>query len=156
PERFLIGAVGRLSAEKGFDYLIRATDHLLKNGLDVELLIVGDGDARPALQALIDELGRGDRSRLLGYRADLKELYGAMDVFALSSLREGLPNVLLEAMALEVPILATRIAGIPRLIRDEENGLLIEPAQTEELTRALTRLHADGALRARLGQAGRR
>jgi glycosyltransferase involved in cell wall biosynthesis len=59
-------------------------------------------------------------------------------------------------MALEVPILATRIAGIPRLIRDEENGLLIEPAQTEELTRALTRLQADGTLRARLGQAGRR
>lgn len=153
PGRCLIGAVGRLSEEKGFDRLIRATDQLLKTGADVELAIIGDGDYREPLQALISTLGRQDRIRLLGYRADAKDLYTAMDVFALSSLREGLPNALLEAMAMEVPVVATRIAGIPQLIRDGENGLLVEPASEESLIAALGRLVADASLRLRLRQA---
>jgi glycosyltransferase involved in cell wall biosynthesis len=156
PGRFVIGAVGRLSAEKGFDVLIRAVAGLLEQGLDAELLIVGDGDEQSPLQTLISELGAGDRIRLLGYRSDTIELYQAMDVFALSSYREGLPNVLLEAMALETPVLGTRIAGIPRLIRDEENGLLVEPGKIEALADALKRLNEDTALRTRLGAAGRR
>jgi glycosyltransferase involved in cell wall biosynthesis len=154
--RLVIGAVGRLSAEKGFDVLIRAVQQLLRKGLDAELLIVGEGEEQLALQALIAELDCPGRMRLLGYRSDLRELYQAMDVFALSSLREGLPNVLLEAMALEVPVVATRIAGIPRLIRDGENGLLVDPGDTDGLGAALTRLLRDGDLRLRLRQAGRR
>jgi glycosyltransferase involved in cell wall biosynthesis len=154
--RFLIGAVGRLSAEKGFDLLIRATDRLVREGLDVELLIVGEGDQQPALEALAAELGCAARVRLVGYRPDVKDLYQAMDVFALSSWREGLPNVLLEAMALEVPVVATRIAGIPRLIRDGDNGLLVEPGDVEGLGRALLGLLRSADLRGRLGEAGRR
>jgi glycosyltransferase involved in cell wall biosynthesis len=153
--RLVVGAVGRLSPEKGFDLLIRAADHLLRQGIDLELLIVGDGDEQPRLQELVDQLGRGDRVRLLGYRADLRGLYEAMDVFALSSLREGLPNVVLEAMALEVPVLATRIAGLPRLITDGTNGLLVEPGSVEELSAALGRLLNDADLRRRLRRAGR-
>jgi glycosyltransferase involved in cell wall biosynthesis len=155
PGRCLIGAVGRLSAEKGFDILIRATDQLLKMGRDIELMIVGDGEHKDHLQALISALGRHDRIHLLGYRADVKEIYPAMDIFALSSLREGLPNVLLEAMAMEVPVVATRVAGIPQLIQDGSNGLLVEPASEPTLTDALTRLMADPSLRARLRQAAR-
>jgi glycosyltransferase involved in cell wall biosynthesis len=155
PGRLLIGAVGRLSAEKGFDLLIRATDQLLKDGLVVQLIVVGEGDAKADLQALIESLGRTDRVRLLGYRADTKDLYQAMDVFALSSLREGLPNVLLEAMAMEVPVVATRIAGVPRLIRDRENGLLVEPGNVRDLVQALGCLLRDGALAGRLRRAGR-
>lgn len=156
PERLLIGAVGRLSAEKSFDALIRAADQLLRQGHDIALWIVGEGDAQPQLQALIDELGRGDRIRLLGFQPDTIGLYEAMDVFALSSLREGLPNVLLEAMALEVPVAATRVAGIPRLIQDGENGLLVEPGSVDDLTRTLGLLVTNAGLRDRLGQAGRR
>jgi glycosyltransferase involved in cell wall biosynthesis len=156
PGRFVVGAVGRLSAEKGFDVLIRSAHQLFAEGLDLELLIVGEGNEKPALQALIRELGRTDRIRLLGYRADTRELYQAMDVFALSSYREGLPNVLLEAMALEVPVVATRIAGIPRLIRDGENGLLVEPGDEGELGRAVSGLLRSPEERARLSQAGRR
>ena len=77
-------------------------------------------------------------------------IYQALDVFALSSLREGLPNVVLEAMALEVPVAATRIAGVPRLIRDGENGLLVEPGSVDELVAALGRLLGDPELRRRL------
>jgi glycosyltransferase involved in cell wall biosynthesis len=156
PGRLLIGAVGRLSAEKGFDCLIHAADRLLKSGLDAELIIVGDGDERPRLQSLVDELGCADRVHVLGYRNDTIELYEAMDVFALSSLREGLPNVVLEAMAIEVPVVATRVAGIPRLIQPEENGLLVEAGDADALAGALSRLLTDANLRLRLGRAGRR
>jgi glycosyltransferase involved in cell wall biosynthesis len=153
--RLVVGAVGRLSAEKGFDVLIQSVDGLLRAGQNVELWIVGEGDQASALQSLIDRLGRCEQIKLLGYRADTARLYEAMDVFALSSYREGLPNVLLEAMALEVPVLATRIAGIPRLIRDGENGLLIPSGDPAALTRALGVLLQDPSLRVRLGQCGR-
>jgi glycosyltransferase involved in cell wall biosynthesis len=156
PQRLVIGAAGRLSAEKGFDLLIQAVDRLLASGLDVELVIAGEGDERPALQALATRLGRADRVRLLGYQSNLSGWYEAMDVFALSSLREGLPNVLLEAMALEVPVVATRIAGVPKLITDGENGLLTEPGSVDALTAALGRLLTDPDLRGRFRQEGRR
>ena len=77
-------------------------------------------------------------------------------VHVLSSLREGLPNVLLEAMALEVPVVATRIAGVPSLVRDEANGLLVEPGDVGGLAAGIRRLAGDPGLRSRLGQAGRR
>jgi glycosyltransferase involved in cell wall biosynthesis len=153
--RFVIGAVGRLSAEKGFDVLIRSVHELLKLGRDVGLLIVGEGDEKPRLQTLITELGAEGRMSLLGYRSDTRELYEAMDLFALSSYREGLPNVLLEAMALEVPVVATRVAGIPRLVRDGENGLLVEPGDPRGLAGALAGVLADAGLRDRLRRAGR-
>jgi glycosyltransferase involved in cell wall biosynthesis len=156
PERLLIGAVGRLSAEKGFDLLIRSVDRLLQKGLDVELTIVGEGEEKQRLHSLIASLGRADRMHLPGYRSDMISLYQAMDIYALSSLREGLPNVLLEAMAMDVPVVATRVAGIPRLIQSEENGLLVEPGSIEDLTRALARLHGDECLRHRLRRAARR
>lgn len=156
PDRFLVGAVGRLSSEKGFDLLARAVGQLRRDGLAADLVVVGEGDERRRLEALIAELGLGDHVRLLGYRADLPDWYEAMDVFALSSLREGLPNVLLEAMALETPVVATRIAGVPRLVRHEENGLLVEPGSVEGLATALGRLLRDPDLRGRLSRAGRR
>jgi glycosyltransferase involved in cell wall biosynthesis len=155
PGRFVIGAAGRLSPEKGFDVLIRSVDRLVKGGADAELLIVGEGDEKPRLESLIAELGAGEHVHLLGYRPDLRELYEAMDLFALSSLREGLPNVLLEAMALEVPVVATRIAGVPRLIREGENGLLVEAGDAGGLTQALARLLGDEGLREDFRRAGR-
>ncbi|MHB8973872.1 MAG: glycosyltransferase family 4 protein [Pirellulaceae bacterium] len=153
--RLLIGAVGRLSEEKNFDGLIRAADRLLNQGLDLELIIVGDGDQRRRLELLIAELGREDRFCLLGFRSDTIDLYQAMDVFVLTSLREGLPNVLLEAMALKVPVLATRIAGVPKLVQHEQNGLLIEPGDTDQITAGLRRLLSDATLRQQLATAAR-
>lgn len=155
PDRFVVGAVGRLSAEKGFDGLIRAIDRLLRVGHDLELLIVGEGDERPHLEGLIAELDRGDRVRLLGYRDDVLPVFEAMDAFALSSLREGLPNVVLEAMALGVPVVATRIAGVPRLIRDCDNGLLVDVGSVDDLAGALGRLLVEPGLGDRLRLAGR-
>jgi glycosyltransferase involved in cell wall biosynthesis len=155
PARLVIGAAGRLSAEKGFDLLIQAVDRLIRSGLDVELLIVGEGEQRPQLEALIEQLGQGDRIRLVGYQFDLRPYYEAMDLFALSSLREGLPNVVLEAMALEVPVVATRVAGIPRLIDHDLNGWLVPPTDLNRLTESLAQLLANPSRRARLAVAGR-
>src|SRR5262249_39778305 len=135
--------------------LIRAIHQMAGQSLDVMLLLIGEGDARPRLEHLIQELNCGERVRLLGYQNDPRSLYGAMDTFALTSLRGGLPNVLLEAMALEVPVVATRIAGVPRLITHEESGLLVEPGSLKELADGLMRLYNDRALADKLAHAGR-
>jgi glycosyltransferase involved in cell wall biosynthesis len=154
-DRLLIGAVGRLSEEKAFDVLIRAVAMLIDGGCDVELAIAGEGDARPALERLIAEQRAPQRFRLLGHRSDVPELLQALDVFALSSLREGLPNVLLEAMALEVPCVATGVAGIPRLIDGRANGLLVAPGAVEPLRDALRRLLESPERRAAFAREGR-
>jgi glycosyltransferase involved in cell wall biosynthesis len=151
----VVGAVGRLSKEKAFDLLIQAMPRLLAKGIDVELHIAGDGDQAGPLRDLVASLGLGDRVHLVGFCPDTAGLYQAMDVCVLSSLREGLPNVLLEAMAMEVPVVATRIAGVPRLVLDGENGLLVDAGSVEALAGALTTLLGDAGLRARLGREGR-
>jgi glycosyltransferase involved in cell wall biosynthesis len=151
----IIGSAGRLSPEKGFDNLIRAAHDLIRRGFDVELVVAGEGDEQSRLQALSESLGVASRVHLLGYVADLRSFYEAIDVFALSSLREGLPNVLLEAMAMGVPVVATRIAGIPRLITDGENGLLVEAGSVDQLVNALERVLTDDATGNQFGARGR-
>ena len=156
PDCLLIGGVGRLSPEKAFDAQIRALPALLERGLDVRLVVVGEGNDRPRLEALAKELNVADRVSLPGWQPDVRATFEAMDVFALSSLREGLPNVLLEAMALEVPCVATRIAGIPRLIQDGRNGFLIDPGDQAALNRSLAGLLTNADLRDLFRAAARR
>lgn len=155
PDRMVVGSVGRLSPEKGLDRLVAATARLLSCGHDLELWIVGEGPQRGRLARRIDELGLEKRARLLGHHDDTLPLYRSMDVFASSSRHEGLPNALLEAMAMELPVVATRIAGVPSLVHDGENGLLVDPESEEELVEGLRRLVEDGSLRQRLGRAAR-
>lgn len=155
PGRLLLGAVGRLSAEKGFDLLIRAVEALVRAGHDLELWIAGDGDQRAELEKLIAELGAGGRIKLLGFCEDTIGLYHALDGFVLSSLREGLPNVVLEAMAMRVPVVATRVAGVPNLLTDGQTGVLCEPGDLPGLTDAIARLATAPALRAQLADAAR-
>jgi glycosyltransferase involved in cell wall biosynthesis len=153
---FVIGGVGRLSAEKGFDVLIRSVHALVARGIDARVLIVGEGGERAPLERLTAELGMADRVRLAGWQADVRAYFEAMDVFALSSHREGLPNVLLEAMALEVPVVSTRVNGVPRLIQDGRNGFLVDAGDRDGLSAALGNLLASDALRAAFRAEGRR
>lgn len=155
PNRKIVGAAGRLSAEKGFDLLIRSVDHLLTNGHDLQVLIFGEGSEQASLNSLIASLGRADRIQLMGYQSNLRPFYEAMDVFVLSSLREGLPNVVLEAMAMSVPVIATRVAGIPRLVKNGENGTVVEPGSIAAITEALKDLIADGKRRAQYSDQAR-
>jgi glycosyltransferase involved in cell wall biosynthesis len=157
PEQgFIVGAVGRLADEKGFDLLIRSIHALLARGLDARLVIVGEGGERNKLEELAAQLGIADRVSLPGWQADVRTYYEAMDAFAMSSHREGLPNVLLEAMALKVPVVATRINGVPRLVQDGRNGFLVEPGDGEGLTTALVGLLKNQALRDVFSEAARR
>ncbi|MBM3966535.1 MAG: glycosyltransferase family 4 protein [Planctomycetes bacterium] len=141
--RFLIGSVGRLSPEKGFLDLIDVVKVLQDSGNPIDLWIAGDGPQRADLERRIESLGLQESVRLLGQLADTKAFYQAMDLFVLNSIREGLPNVILEAMALKVPVIATQIAGIPDLIRDQETGLLIAPNDRDGLKHAITRSMAE-------------
>lgn len=152
----IIGAVGRLSQEKAFDVLIRSVDQLIETGIDANLLIAGDGPERESLNQLISDLGREDRIRLIGHIADPRPLFAGMDVFALSSRSEGLPNVLLEALACGVPVVSTDVGGIPRVITHESDALLVRPDDTDGLTLALSRLISNPALANHLAEQGRR
>lgn len=153
--RLLVGAVGRLSEEKGFHFLIEAAERCLDRGLDLELWIAGEGDQKERLTAQIAASRHAPRLKLLGFREDMKELFAVMDVFALSSLREGLPNVVLEAMAMEVPVLATRCGGMEAFAKDGEDALLVDAGSVDALERGLTRLATDAGLRARLSRNAR-
>jgi glycosyltransferase involved in cell wall biosynthesis len=152
---FVIGAVGRLSIEKGFDLLIRACEALLERGHDFELWIAGEGDQEASLRAQIAASPHRERLRLMGFQEDTRALFESFDLFALSSLREGLPNVVLEAMALELPVLATRCGGLAEFLRDGEDARLVEPGSVEALVRGLGELLESPALRSGLGAAAR-
>jgi glycosyltransferase involved in cell wall biosynthesis len=154
-ERLVIGAVGRLSPEKAFDNLITATHRLVGEGHDIELWIAGEGDIQDELQKQIDELKLNDRVRLLGFCDDTIALYHAMDVFVLSSLREGLPNVVLEAASMRVPMVSTRVAGVPKMVTDGKEGLLCECGDVDGLTDAMRRVVSDKELRGNLATEGR-
>ena len=155
PHRLVLGAVGRLSPEKAFDTLIGSVAELVSRGHDLELWIVGEGPERSRLESCIAASSAPDRVKLLGYRGNTIPYYEAMDLYALSSTREGLPNALLEAMAFGIPAVATRIAGVPGLVEDGVGGLLIEPGSEAALTGALETLLGDRDLRHRLGQGAR-
>jgi glycosyltransferase involved in cell wall biosynthesis len=153
--RLLVGAVGRLSEEKGFPFLIEAVERALDAGCDLELWIAGDGGERERLRRRIEASPHARRMRLLGYQPDVRSLFEAMDVFALSSIREGLPNVVLEAMAMEVPVLATRCGGLEAFGRDGEDMLLVEAGSASALAQGLARLARDPDLRRRFARAAR-
>lgn len=150
-----LGAIGRLSDEKGFDLLIDAVSRLRPEFPDLQLVIAGDGPRRSALQEQIDRHHLGDSVRLLGFCDDVRSMLEAVDVFVLSSRREGLPNVVLEAMAMEVPVVSTRVAGVPRVLTDGVNGVLAETDDLGSLTAALRRALSDAELRRGIVQAGR-
>lgn len=145
---FRVLFVGRLDRQKGVDVLVRAAAELA----DVRFDLAGEGPERDALQAQARDL---PNVRLLGFRPDVPELLARADALALPSRWEGMPNVLLEAMAAGVPVVATRVAGSADLVEDGVNGLLVEPDDPRALASALVRLRDDGPLRTRLAEAGR-
>jgi colanic acid/amylovoran biosynthesis glycosyltransferase len=158
-----IVAVGTLHEVKGQIHLIEACRRLAERGIAFTCRFIGDGPDRDALQARIDESGLGDRVTLAGRMtsdAVAAEL-AASDVLAAPSVptrggkREGIPVVLMEAMASGLPVVASRLSGIPELVTDGVSGLLVPPGDDDALAQALATLATDLGLRARLGAAGR-
>lgn len=152
----LIGAVGRLSKEKGFDLLLKAARPLIETDASIRLMIIGEGSERGNLESLVRELKLEKQVSLAGWRSDVRDVFEAMDLFVLSSRREGLPNVLLEAMALEVPVVSTNVNGVARLIRDGVDGSLVQAEDTAALSVAIANLLDDEVKRNRYRRSARR
>ncbi len=154
PGKAIIGAVGRLSPEKGFDYFLHAAKKLLADFPETLFVLVGEGDQRPRLKELAHELGLTGRVIFAGQRADMPGVYASLDIFVLSSLNEGMPMVILEALGAGRPVVATRVGAIPRLIPEESIGILVSPGDAAELARAMARLLADPEGRRKMGANG--
>ena len=156
PERLLIGAVGRLAEEKGFHLLIPAFARLVAEGHVISLVIAGEGTARSQLLQQIGEHRLTDHVHLLGFQEDTLSLFQAMDIFCLSSLREGLPNVLLEALACEIPTISTDLVGVRQVIAvPGRDGLVVPAGDVESLYDGLKQLVTSPPLRHKLSKAGR-
>lgn len=149
--------VGRLDRMKGMPLLVEAVGRLRAGGQRVRLTIVGDGPSRRALEHDARALGIADAITWAGAVGSdrMPEYYRSADIFCLPSFAEGVPIVLMEAMASSVPVVATRITGIPELIRNEESGLLVTASRVDELADAIGRLVASPQLRESLGSGGR-
>jgi len=160
----LIVSVGRLVPKKGYPVLIQALQLVAFAGAAFRCEIYGGGPMREELEAMACAAGLGPRVSFHGARPqdEIAAAYARASVFALAPVvvsdgdRDGIPNVLVEAMAMRVPVVSTTISGIPELIDDGLNGLLVKPGDAAALARAITRLLLDPGLASRLGAAGRR
>jgi glycosyltransferase involved in cell wall biosynthesis len=144
-------SVGRLSREKGHAELLRALSRLDASGKrKVQLLLAGDGPERRALEQFCSKLGLEDSVRFLGHQGNVRPLYGVADLFVLPSHSEGSPNVLLEAIDADVPIVATAVGGIPEIVEDGISALLVGRMDEDAMVVAINRLLGDRKLRDQL------
>jgi glycosyltransferase involved in cell wall biosynthesis len=152
---FVFGTVSVLRSWKGHLYLLEALRHLHTEGLEVILLVVGDGPYHPVIEEKIQELKLTEQVRLVGHQDQIPEWLALMDAFVLASYaNEGVPQALLQALAVGKPVVATRTGGIPEVIVPEETGLLVPPRDSQALAQAMSRLLQDSPLREKLSQQG--
>ena len=146
--------VGALVAHKGQKHLIDAMPLVLRAVPDAHLVIFGEGELRAALERQIKEHRLEKHVLLPGFRADVLQLMKTADLFVMSSVTEGLGSTVLDAMAMRLPVVATKAGGIPEAVLHGQTGLLVETAEPREMAGAIVRLLKDPALRKRLGDAG--
>ena len=155
PGSQVVLTVGRLDRQKGLHDLIAAAALVVSKHPQAHFLLVGEGPERAALERSIREKGLTDRVHLAGWRSDIPELLAAGYALALSSLWEGMANVILEAMAAGLPVVATRVEGTLEIVRESETGLLVPPQSPPALAAALELLLSDRVRAKSMGQAGR-
>jgi len=157
----VIGIVANLKKVKNHLFLLQAFALLAEEFANARLLVVGQGFAGEVdnterdLRLFVDNQRLADKVLFLGYRTDIQDLLNVMDVFCLVSLREGLPIGVIEAMAMELPLVGTKVEGIRDVVAPNEDGILVELGDVGALKTALADLARDEGLRARLGRAGR-
>jgi glycosyltransferase involved in cell wall biosynthesis len=151
----IVGNVAALVPHKGHRHLIEAAPLVLRQVPDARFVIAGEGELRPTLERQIKEHHLEKHVLLVGFRPDVLSLHKAFDIFAMSSVTEGLGTSLLDAMAAAKPIVATTAGGIPEVVADQETGYLVAPRDHGAMARALVTLLKDGGLRRRMGEAGR-
>lgn len=158
PEDLLIGTVTRLIPEKGIQYFLESAAQVTNSRREqsIGFLIVGDGPFRPVLEKQAQGLGLSQQVVFTGYRKEIKELLSIMDIFVLPSLSEGLGIALLEAMAMEKPVIGSQVGGIPEVVQPGVNGYLFPPADSIWLAEAILQLIDNPLERLKMGQAGRK
>lgn len=155
PQGPVLVTIGRLTEQKGHRYLLRAFPGLLSTWPQLCCVFVGEGELHDALHHLAIDLGVERACRFVGVREDIADILAAADLFVLPSLSEGFPFVLLEALAMGRPVVASRVNGVPELIEDHKTGLLVPPRDPQALARAIRDMLSDPATASKLGAAGR-
>jgi glycosyltransferase involved in cell wall biosynthesis len=155
PDRFAVGWIGRMTGVKRTDDVLRAFRRLRDRGVDACLCMIGDGPDRPALERRAHELGVIRDTLFLGYQEEVAPFYAAFDAMVLPSINEGTPVSAIEALAAGRPVVATRVGGVPDVVREGEDGFLVDAGDVDALAERLAQLAADRELRERLGAAGR-
>jgi len=156
PDASVILTIGRLERQKGISFFLQAAREVLREFPQACFLIVGEGPDKAKLISLVRNLGIEKAVRFLGFRDDVPEIMAAADIFVLASLWEGMPNVVLEAMASGKPVVGTRVEGTDELVISGETGLLVPPADAKALARDIRRLLQEPVLARRMGQAARK
>lgn len=152
----LIGAIGKLNRGKGVYELLRAVGMIAEGNSSVKLVFVGDGQEREGLRKEAERLGIGDKVFFTGVRKDVERMYAAMDIFVLpSTCSEAFGMVIIEAMAMGKPVIGTMVGGIPELITDRKNGILVPPGDEKALAEAIRIYLADRDFSSRVASAGR-
>lgn len=150
----IVVSAGRLSPEKGHRYFIEAIAILKERINNVCFILCGDGPCKDDLLSQATQLGVAHLCRFPGFRRDMHEIFKVMDMMVLPSLTEGLPNVVLEAFANAKAVVATAVGGVPEIVEDGINGILVEPAQPASLAKAVERLITMPELCLAMGHAG--
>src|SRR3954467_4274112 len=154
--RFLVGWIGRMTGVKRGADVLRAFRLLRDQGVDAALCMVGDGPEREQLEALAGELGLMHDCLFAGYQEDVGPFFAAFDAFVLPSANEGTPVTAIESLASGCPVVATRVGGVPDVVEDGVDGILVGVGDVDALAAALARLAADPELRRQMGEAGRK
>ncbi len=152
----IIGLGVRLAQQKGITYLLQAMPEIIRNYSDITLVVVGQGKAQDQLEEEVVRLGIADHVLFPGARLDIPELLQLFDLYVLPSLWEGMPMVLLEAMAAGCPIVATEVGGVAKVVDHGVNGLLVPPQNVEQLAAAVNKVLGDKQLQKQFSQQGRR
>jgi glycosyltransferase involved in cell wall biosynthesis len=155
PDAFMVGWVGRMTAVKRTEDVVRAFRELLDREVDAYLCLVGDGPDRPRLERLAHELGIVRRCLFVGYQDDVAPYYEAIDALLLPSVNEGTPVSVIEALAAGRPAVATSVGGVPDIVRDGVDGYLVQVGDAAKLGQRLAELAADPARRDEMGRDGR-
>jgi len=151
----VIGSAGRMVPIKGFDVFLRSARTILESRPKAAFLLAGDGPVFGDIKALADELGISDRIIFPGFRDDIVDVLNCLDIFVISSHHEGIPTVVLEAMALKKPVVSTAVGGINEIMDSGVSGLLVEPGDSQAIASACLNLLGDDSLRAKLGDSAR-
>lgn len=154
--KLIVGAIGRLVWQKGFEYLIEAIPSIVESVPDVKCYVIGDGALEPKIEQLIIDKNLNDKIGLLGFRDDIKDILSEMDIIVAPSLLEGFPMITLEAMSMARPIVASRIPGIQEQIENEREGILVPPADSKAIAEAVIRVLRDRKLAEKIGAAAHR